>query len=161
MKRQLIVGAIAQWAGICQVSCLRDLLIAGSFQNVLVFGALVIVVAAGNVALGRFRFGFEGQPIAHSEHLWNFLSMVLVGSGSVLLGGCPFRQLVAASSGNSDGTAAVGGMIAGAALAHNFGLAASPKGVPTPAKAAVVAGLVMVLVVGAVCRSAKPASKGG
>ena len=41
------------------------------------------------------------QPIAHSSHLWNLLGMVLVGWGSVLLGGCPLRQLILAGEGNT------------------------------------------------------------
>ena len=57
--------------------------------------------------------GFALQPIAHSAHLWNLLGMVLVGWGSVLLGGCPLRQLILAGSGNGDSTVTVFGMLAG------------------------------------------------
>lgn len=155
----IIVGVIAQRVGICQVACLRDLVIAGSFQNILVFGTLVVIVFAGNLTSGRFRLGFDGQPIAHTAHLWNFLSMALVGSGSVLLGGCPLRQLVAGSTGSSDAAAAVVGMVVGAAIAHNFGLAASPKGVPTAGKVGVIVGLVVVLAIGMAHRSPKPTPK--
>ncbi|MEW6049420.1 MAG: YedE-related selenium metabolism membrane protein, partial [Bacillota bacterium] len=94
--------------------------------------------------LGLFKAGFANQPVAHTQTLWNFLGMALAGLGFVLMGGCPLRQLVAASEGHSDAAAAVLGMVFGAALAHNFGLAAGPAGVPPAGKLAVVAGLVVL-----------------
>ena len=157
----LAVGAIVQCGCVCQVACLRDPVMEGSYQNVLVFGTLIVVVFLVNLALGRFKLGFAGQPIAHTEHLWNFLAMVLVGLGALLLGGCPLRQLVAASAGSSDGAVAVAGMIAGASIAHNFGLAASPSGVPPAGKVAVVVGLVVVLIVGLVHRGPRPRPQRG
>ena len=48
---------------------------------------------------------------------------MIVGWGSVLLGGCPLRQLILAGEGNGDSAVTVFGMIAGAAFAHNFKLA--------------------------------------
>jgi hypothetical protein len=42
---------------------------------------------------------------------------------AVLLGGCPLRQLILAGSGNGDSAVTVFGMMTGAAIAHNFGLA--------------------------------------
>ena len=77
--------------------------------------------------MGKFHLGFALQPIAHSAHLWNLLGMVLVGWGSVLLGGCPLRQLILAAQGNGDSAVTVFGMLVGAALAHNFGLAGNPE----------------------------------
>ena len=44
---------------------------------------------------------------------------------AVLAGGCPLRQLILAGQGSSDSAMTVIGMFIGAALAHNFGLAAS------------------------------------
>lgn len=41
-----------------------------------------------NVANGSFHLGFSGQPIAHSQHLWNILGMYVVGFAAVLAGGC-------------------------------------------------------------------------
>ena len=78
--------------------------------------------------------------------------MTLVGLGSVLLGGCPFRQLVLASQGNGDSTVTVMGMLIGAAFAHNFGLAASPKGVPAAGMLAVGIGLIICVSVGLTAR---------
>ena len=85
--------------------------------------------------------------MAHNNHLWNFLGMSLVGLCSVLLGGCPIRQTILASQGDSDAGVTVFGLIMGAAFAHNFGLAASGDGVPTNGKIAVIIGLIAVSVV--------------
>ena len=84
--------------------------------------------------------------------------MVLVGWGSVLLGGCPLRQLILAGEGNGDSAVTVFGMIVGAAFAHNFGLAGNPDslneakelvvgGISTNGKIAVCLGIVIMLAV--------------
>lgn len=86
------------------------------------FIAIFVTVLIGNLCLHKFNLGFAGQPVAHSDHVWNFLGMLLAGWGSVLLGGCPLRQLILAGSGNADSAVTVFGMIVGAAFAHNFGL---------------------------------------
>jgi len=74
--------------------------------------------------------------------------MALASFGSVLLGGCPLRQTVSASEGNADSAVTVLGLLAGAAFAHNFGLAASAKGVTSPGQIAVVIGFAVILLVG-------------
>ncbi len=57
--------------------------------------------------------------------LWNILGMYTVGFAAVLAGGCPLRQLILAGQGSSDSAVTVVGMFVGAAICHNFGLAAS------------------------------------
>ena len=84
------------------------------------------------------------QPVAHTDGLWNFLGMVSVGFGSVLLGGCPLRQLILAGEGNSDSAITVLGMFVGAAFAHNFGLASSGEGPTANGKIAVILGIAVV-----------------
>lgn len=64
----------------------------------------------------------------HTDGLWNALGMALAGFGCVLLGGCPLRQLVLAGEGNTDSAITVFGLMAGAAVAHNFGLASLRRG---------------------------------
>ena len=120
--------------------------------------AIFVVVLAGNLITGSFKLGFALQPIAHSSQLWNLLGMVLVGWGSVLLGGCPLRQLILAGEGNGDSAVTVFGMIVGAAFAHNFGLAGNADamneakeivvgGISTNGKIAVCLGIVIMLAV--------------
>lgn len=140
----LAVGALAQRARLCMAGGWRDFLLFRDTHLLSGFVAIGVVAFIGAVITGTFKLGFANQPIAHSEALWNFLGMSLAGLGSVLLGGCPLRQLVLAGEGNTDAAVAVLGMLAGAATAHNFGLAASPQGVPLAGQLAVVFGLVIV-----------------
>mgnify|MGYP002165878206 CR=1 FL=1 len=121
-----VVGALAQRARLCMVGGIRDAMLFKDFKLLYGFVAIFVVVLAGNLITGSFKLGFALQPIAHSSQLWNLLGMVLVGWGSVLLGGCPLRQLILAAQGNGDSAVTVFGMIVGAALAHNFGLAGNP-----------------------------------
>jgi hypothetical protein len=102
-------------------------------------------VFIGNIITGAFNFGFAGQSVAHTEWLWNFFGLFLVGFGSILLSGCPFRQLILAGSGNTDSTITVFGMIFGAAIAHNFGTAASGAGVTTNGKVGFIIAVVIML----------------
>ena len=154
----LVVGALAQKSRLCMVGGLRDAVMLKDFHLLYGFGAILVVTVIGNIAMNKFNLGFALQPVAHSAHLWNLLGMVLVGWGSVLLGGCPLRQLILAAQGNGDSAVTVFGMIVGAALAHNFGLAGNPDskndagqlvvgGISNAGKVAVVLGLVVMLVI--------------
>ncbi|MDP3014195.1 MAG: YedE family putative selenium transporter [Candidatus Subteraquimicrobiales bacterium] len=145
----LVVGFLAQRARLCLAGGVRDLALIREFYLCQGFLAVLLVVLVGNIALGKFNLGFTNQPIAHTEHLWNFLGMALVGLGSVLLGGCPLRQLILTGSGNTDSAISVFGMITGAAISHNFMLAATPQGVSIFGKVAVVFGLIIVCGIGA------------
>ena len=89
--------------------------------------------------------------MAHSDGLWNFLGMVVVGWGSTLLGGCPLRQLVLAGEGNTDSAITVVGMLLGAAVSHNFKLASSGEGSTPNGHAAVWAALAILLIFSVVC----------
>jgi YedE family putative selenium metabolism protein len=143
----LVVGAIAQRTRLCMVGGLRDLVM---FKDVtLLLGFLGILVAALilNLCFGFFHAGFAEQPIAHVDGLWNFLSMLSVGFGCVLLGGCPLRQLILSGEGNSDSAVTVLGPFLGAAFAHNFGLASSAAGTTMNGRIAVIIALIVMLVV--------------
>ena len=149
----LVVGALAQKARLCMAGGLRDAIMFKDFKLLFGFVAIFLVALVGNLVLGKFKLGFAGQPVAHSDHLWSILGMALVGWGSVLLGGCPLRQLILAGSGNGDSAVTVFGMIVGAAFAHNFGLAGAAAsadaagGVGIKGRVAVVIGLVLMAVI--------------
>lgn len=149
----LAVGALAQRTRLCMVGGVRDVALFGETRLLIGFIAIFISALAGNLILTRvtgtqyFNWGFEGQPIAHTNALWNCLGMVLAGFGSVLLGGCPLRQLVMAGEGNSDSAVTVLGLVVGAAFAHNFGLASSGKGPTLNGQIAVVIGLVVTIII--------------
>ena len=125
----LIVGFLAQRSRFCTMGALRDLIM---FRNVhLLTGVLAFLAMAflANLLLGNVNVGFEGQPVAHSDHVWNFLGMMIAGWSFALAGGCPGRQLFMAGEGDGDAALFVFGMILAAAFAHNFGLASSPNGI--------------------------------
>ena len=144
----LLVGALAQRSRFCMVGGLRDAALFKDFGLISAFGMVILTVLLGNLILGRFKgFSFEGQPVAHSDGLWNFLGMSVVGWGSVLLGGCPLRQLVLAGEGNSDSAVTVLGMLFGAALSHNFKLASSGEGSTTNGHIAVGIALAILLAI--------------
>ncbi len=154
----LVVGALAQRSRLCMVGGLRDAFLLKDLHLLYGFVAIFVVTLVGNLITSSFKLGFQLQPVAHSSHVWNLLGMVLVGWGSVLLGGCPLRQLILAAQGNGDSAVTVFGMITGAALAHNFGLAGNPDstneagefvrgGISTNGKVAVVLGLVVMLII--------------
>ncbi len=124
----LIVGALAQRSRLCFISGIRDSVLFKDFRMLIGFGVILGTVLLGNLFTGKFKLGFAEQPIAHTEWLWNILGLYLVGFGSVLLGGCPLRQLVLAGSGNGDSAVTILGFFVGAALCHNFGLASSTAG---------------------------------
>ena len=141
----LLVGAAAQRTRLCMVGGIRDAVLFRDWTLLTGFLAIFAVALAGNLLLGSFQLSFAGQPVAHTDGLWNFLGLAAVGLGSVLLGGCPLRQLILAGEGNTDSAMAVLGMLVGAAFCHNFGLASSTAGA-TPA-GGIACGLVLACMV--------------
>ena len=133
----LIVGGLSQKTRLCMVGGTRDMILFKDMYLLYGFIAIIVTSFIGNLAFGYFNLGFAEQPIAHTDGLWNFLGMSVVGWGSVLLGGCPLRQLILSGEGNTDSVITVMGMLVGAAIAHNFGLASSGAGVTANGKVAV------------------------
>ena len=125
----LVVGLLAQRSRLCMAGGLRDAFMLRDFTLLSGFLAIWITITIGNLILGKYTLGMLSQPIAHTQHLWSFLGMALAGWGSILLGGCPLRQLILAGEGNGDSAVTVLGMVVGAAIAHNFGMAGNPDSV--------------------------------
>ncbi len=144
----LLVGIAAQRTRLCMVGGIRDLIMFKDTHLISGFAAILVVAFVGALITGNFNLGFEGQPVAHNDGLWNFLGMALAGLGSVLLGGCPLRQIILSAEGNIDSAITFIGMLIGAAFAHNFGLASSAAGPTGGGKVAVIIGLVVVVAIG-------------
>ena len=143
----LIVGSLAQRTRLCMAGGIRDIFLFKDPTLMLGSAAVLVVALILNLATGSFKLGFTGQPIAHTQWLWNFLGMGLVGYGSVLLGGCPLRQTILAGEGNSDSAVTVLGFLAGAAVSHNFGLASSGQGATTAGKIATLVGFAVITLI--------------
>lgn len=143
----LLIGAMAQRTRLCMVGGVRDLVMFKDSYLILGFLAIFIFATLTNVFSGFYHVGFIQQPIAHADGLWNFLGMVLAGWGSVLLGGCPLRQLILSAEGNIDSVMAVLGMFSGAAFCHNFTWASSSAGPTFNGKIAVIIGLITAVII--------------
>jgi YedE family putative selenium metabolism protein len=157
----LVVGVLAQRTRMCFVGGWRDLIMVRDtylFGGITAFFVTALIVS---YALGYTHWGFTGQPIAHNDHLWNFLGMGLVGLGATLLGGCPLRQLIMSGEGDIDAGATVLGLLAGAAFAHNFLTSASSSGIGDNTAIAVILGLVFCLGVGFFMREKAAIAVGG
>lgn len=152
----VIVGIVAQRTRLCMVGGIRDAVLFGEYKLLFGFVAILISALVMNLILGAvtgtsfFNPGFAGQPIAHTDGLWNALGMYLAGFACILLGGCPMRQLILSGEGNTDSVVAVLGLMAGAAFSHNFGLASSVDGPTANGKIAVAIGIVVVAVIAVV-----------
>lgn len=167
----LVIGALAQKSRMCFAGSIRDVILMKNFDLLSIITALFAVMTIYNIATGNFHLSFSGQPIAHSQHLWNILGMYVVGFAAVLAGGCPLRQLILAGQGSSDSAVTFLGMLLGAAFAHNFNLvgsaakaatatdAAVPGGPAMPGKIAVIVCIVLLFVIAATNLRRKKAAK--
>ncbi len=160
----LVVGFLAQRTRFCTMGAVRDVLLMGDTHllggvvALLVSAFLVNLVLTWTTGTPYVNFSFTGQPVAHSNHFWNFAGMVLAGLSFALAGGCPGRQLFMAGEGDGDAAIFVLGMITGAAFAHNFNLAGVPDSAGTVGgpsiygQVAVGIGLAFCLILGLVAR---------
>lgn len=152
----VIVGALAQRTRLCMVGGIRDIILFKETKLILGFAAILVSALVCNLVLTAategtyFTLGMAGQPVAHTDGVWNALGMYLVGFGCVLLGGCPLRQLVLSGEGNTDSAVTVVGLMVGAAFCHNFGLASSGNGPTANGKIAVIIGIAVAAVIACV-----------
>ena len=144
----LFIGFVAQRSRFCTIGAYRDLIL---FRQIHLFLGVIGFLAAafvGNLIFGQFNPGFESQPIAHSQSLWNFMGLFAAGLACTLAGGCPGRQLFMAGEGDGDAACFVLGLMAGAAMAHNWLMASSGAGIGAHGAAAVAACLVITILIG-------------
>ncbi len=137
-------GVALSATGFCAVSACRQVFLPGK-RMLAAAGVLVLGYAAVTALAGRFAPGFEKQPVAHSEHAWNFLALLLVGLTGAFAGGCPVRQMVMAGEGNGDAFVTVMGLVVGGALAHTLGVASSTAGTTPAGRWVVALGIPLVL----------------
>lgn len=126
----LVIGALAQKSRMCFAGSIRDVILMKNFDLLSIIAALFAVVTVYNIATGNFHLSFSGQPIAHSQHLWNILGMYVVGFGSGIGRWLPAASADPCRAGSSDSAVTFLGMLLGAAFAHNFNLSAAPPKLP-------------------------------
>lgn len=154
----LIVGAIAQRTRLCMAGGIRDVflfkdgkLISGFisiFLSALITN-LILSVATSDTYL---VFSAVDQTASHNVFYNNILGMYLVGLGSILLGGCPLRQLVLTGEGNTDSAVTFMGLVAGVVFAYGFGLFESNGQMNLYGELVVYVGIVAALIIG-LCNS--------
>jgi uncharacterized protein len=155
------IGALGQRTGFCITGGLSRFFLWGPREFTACpkttglaagMGSFFLFALVASLLTGQFSPGWYGQPSSNDSHLWNFLGMLVVGFGSVLIRGCPFRQLISAGQGDTDAGAAVLGMLTGAALVQNWGLGGNAAGTPLEGKVAVLFSLCFLIVVGLLYR---------
>ncbi|MEA3469151.1 MAG: YedE family putative selenium transporter [Thermodesulfobacteriota bacterium] len=143
----LILGGFSQRSGLC---------ITGGFRNYFLFrektllnGVITFFITALLVSLAtnQFNLGLNGQPASHMSHGWTFLAMTLVGLASVIIDGCPFRQVIKSGQGDIDAGITTVGMLAGAALVISWSMRSTSAGPEFAGKVAVMSGLILCLLV--------------
>lgn len=154
----LLIGFVAQRTRFCTMGSVRDVILIRDTHLISGVIALLVMAFVANLVLGQVHVGFAPQPVAHSNHLTNFLGMALAGLAFALAGGCPGRQLFLAGEGDGDAAVFVLGMIVGAGFSHNFGLAGKPDsivegvlevgGLSSAGVGAVILGLAVCLAIG-------------
>ncbi|OHD81125.1 MAG: hypothetical protein A3J97_03420 [Spirochaetes bacterium RIFOXYC1_FULL_54_7] len=144
----LIVGFLAQRSRFCTIGAVRDVVLFRDPHLLMGLLSLALFAFLTNLVLGRFNPGFTGQPVAHTDGLWNFGGMVLAGLAFTLAGGCPGRQLFLSGEGDGDAGVFVMGMLVGAGFSHNFNLASTAAGPSPYGPMAVLIGLGLVVLIG-------------
>lgn len=141
-------GLLAQKTRMCLSGGIRDYLLVRDTYLIKIYVVLFASALAANLFLGSFTLGFVGQPLAHTQHVWNFFGLFVAGLAATLAGGCPLRQLVLGGQGNLDALWTIFGMLAGAGIAHRLNAAASPAGVAMNGQLALGIALLLVLAIG-------------
>jgi YedE family putative selenium metabolism protein len=143
----LVIGGFAQRSGLCVTGAVRNFCLAR--ERTLLNGLLTafFVAVIFSVLLDQFNLGMNAQPASHLSHGWTFLAMTLVGLASILIDGCPFRQLIKAGEGDVDACIVSLGMLLGGALAFTWLLRSTSAGPTFQGKIVVLVGLVFSIVV--------------
>ena len=145
----ILFGAVGQRTRFCVTGSVRTAALARDFREAAGTGAFLLAALAVNLYLGAFTPTLSLEPGAHTDLFWAFLALGMVGFGAILVDGCPFRQLVRASSGDIDAAAAVAGMLLAAGLSVRWGIGSSPAGVTAAGKIAVLLGFAFFLALAA------------
>jgi YedE family putative selenium metabolism protein len=155
------IGALAQRTGFCITGGISRLFLWGprdftfcpkTTGLAIGMGSLFSFALVASLLTGQFSLGLHGQPSSNESYTWNFLAMLMVGFGAVLIRGCPFRQLIAAGQGDTDAGVAVFGMLTGAALVQAWGLGGNAEGTPYEGQLAVLFGLSFLFLIGVLYR---------
>jgi hypothetical protein len=145
----LVFGAAGQRSRFCVTGSVRTAFLSGDVREAAGTASFLMAALLLSALSGSFSPTLALEPGAHTDLPWAFLALAMVGFGAILIGGCPFRQLVLAASGEMDAVAAVAGMLLAAGLSVRLGIGSSPAGVTGAGKAAVLLGFAFFLLLAA------------
>ena len=66
----LAFGAIAQKCRTCFAGSVRDVSLMKNFDLMTIIGGFFAVMVVFNIATGAFKLSFDGQPVAHAQHIF-------------------------------------------------------------------------------------------
>ena len=144
----LVVGFLAQRTRLCFTGAYREIVLSRNTWVLTVVVSFIIAAVVFNILFGQFHLSWAGAPDGHSDHLWNFLGLFLVGLAAIELNGCPFRQMIWSGEGNTDAAITVLGMLVGGALMRGWNLAACGNTPPVGGMIAVGVGIAFCIAVG-------------
>jgi YedE family putative selenium metabolism protein len=141
-----VLGVAGQRSKLCFIGGFRNMFLIGDMTLLMGFVFLMISALSANVFLGQEHFGIH--IIGSGDAVWSFLALTVVGLASTFLGGCPFRQLILSSQGNTDSVMSIMGIVAGAAISYNYYLAYMADALDRNGKAVILSGLLVLLIIG-------------
>ncbi|MCX7991025.1 MAG: YedE family putative selenium transporter [Proteobacteria bacterium] len=139
----LIIGIFSQYSRFCVTGSIRNSIILRKTTGFMALLALVLSALIVNAIFERLKFGVIGQPGSHTEYLWSFISMTLVGYIAVIIDGCPFRQLVKMGEGDVNAFVCFLGMLIGGAFVQNFKILSDSSGPTLMGKIGVFSGILI------------------
>lgn len=148
----LAAGALAWRTRMCLSGGFRNYFLVRDTYQLKIYAVIFLAALIGNQYFGFFKLSYDGQPLAHTMHLWNFLGLFLTGLAAVLAGGCPLRQIIMSGEGDVDALFCLLGMLAGAGIAHSFNIAGSAAGVAVNGQIAIIAGIIVTAGIGVAFR---------
>ena len=145
----LVVGGLCQRARFCTVAGNRDAMMFKDFSMLWGFLAVIVTVLIGNLILGKFNLSC--LPISRSRirtgsgtsSAWRWSAGAVFCSAAARFGSSSLRAKAIPTR-----AITITGFAVGAAICHNFGLASSPQGPTVNGMVAVVAGFVILIIVG-------------
>lgn len=150
----LIIGGFCYYSRYCVLGSINNFILGR--EMTLLYGSFAFLISAflSYIFIKDFQPGTIAYQGSSPSYIWDFLGMGLVGFSGTLAGGCPFRQLILAGSGDSDAGVTVLGFLAGGALLQNFNLNSSATGVTFNGQIAVLLGFALCILIGLTSREA-------
>ncbi|MDD5772728.1 MAG: YedE family putative selenium transporter [bacterium] len=148
----LIIGGVCYYSRYCVLGSISNFILGK--EMTLLYGSFAFLISAflSYLFIKDFQPGTIAYQGSSPSYIWDFLGMGLVGFSGSLAGGCPFRQLILAGSGDSDAGVTVLGLLAGGAMLQNFNLNSSAGGATFNGQIAVLSGFALCILIGLTSR---------